>query len=323
MCFEARGLPHDHVCVLGLSEGIFPAQQTDGALYQDSERIALEQEGIDLQSAAEQDDMSLFYQVIGLARRTLTISRFTVDDRGALSPASPYWHAVRAVVQIPDGAVLHVKTGAAPSLDEAATPDEAAVALVAIFSVSSRKAIFHRTGYTTRCWTSGTIPARRAARTPDRSPARRPGASLRHYNGLLDDPALLDEIARQLGPRRRWSASQFNEYGQCPFRFFAKRLLRLEELKEPEEGLDQLQWGLVNHAILEDTYRQIDAEGLAIAPENRDRALEILDDVAAQVLADAPQRYHFAPRQYGSRADRAAAAAALAGRSRFRDRSVS
>ncbi len=292
--FEARGLPHDHVCVLGLSEGIFPAQEAEDALYQDSERIALEQAGIDLQSAAEQDDMSLFYQVIGLARRTLTLSRFTVDDRGALNPASPYWHAVLAVVDVPDDAVIHVKTGAAPTLDEAATPDEAAVALAAVFGGEQAvgdvppEAVYNALLDRWPDPWRGVLRGRQIeARRED------PAQPFDLYNGLLDDPALRGEVARQLGPDRRWSASQFNEYGQCPFRFFAKRLLRLEELKEPEEGLDQLQWGLVNHAILEETYRQLAAAGLDIAPEHLDRALEILDDVAARVLADAPRRYQF------------------------------
>ncbi len=85
---EARGLPHDHVFILGLSEGVFPAQEPEGALYQEGERITLERAGIDMLTAVERaDDMSLFYQALGLARRSLTLSRFTIDDKGDAVPA--------------------------------------------------------------------------------------------------------------------------------------------------------------------------------------------------------------------------------------------
>src|SRR5262249_26573510 len=64
-------------------------------------------------------------------------------------------------------------------------------------------------------------------------------------------------------------------------------------LKEPEEGMDQLQFGTLVHEILERTYRQISAEGLAIVPENQDRALEILAIILDHSLADAPERHGF------------------------------
>jgi ATP-dependent helicase/DNAse subunit B len=112
-------------------------------------------------------------------------------------------------------------------------------------------------------------------------------------NGCLSDPRLLDWVAEQLGPRRVWSASQMNDYGMCGFRFFAKRLLKLEPLLEPEEGLDVLQRGTLNHAILEATYRRLAAENIPLTPDYAETALTILREIATRQLADAPQQYGF------------------------------
>ncbi|MBZ0287812.1 MAG: PD-(D/E)XK nuclease family protein, partial [Anaerolineae bacterium] len=94
---------------------------------------------------------------------------------------------------------------------------------------------------------------------------------------------------------RRWSATQLNDYGLCAFRFFAKRLLRLDTLEDPEEGLDSLKLGNINHEILEQTYAEVHRRGLHIIPENADEAAAILRTVAAAVIKDAPQVQGFRP----------------------------
>lgn len=296
---EARGLPHEHVFVLGLAEGEFPAPESEDALYQDSERLQLEAAGIAMQTVAERsDDMSLFYQAVGLARESLTLSRYTVDDKGAPVPPSPYWSAVQAVLAVPPEAVERVPVGATPTLSEVATLDEAAVALAAALSgehaddtglaLAVHNALLARDEWA-HVW-RGVLRGR--AIEARREDAARP---FDRFAGVLADPALVAVAADLLGPGRVWSASQFTEYGVCPFRFFAKRLLRLEPWQDPVEGLDVLQRGLVNHAILEETYRRAAGHGLAMAPDHREAALDILERVAAAVFDEAPERFGFRP----------------------------
>lgn len=294
--FELRGLPHEHVFLLGMAQGEFPAPVADGALIQESERADLAGQGIALPLAAERaDDMSLFYQVVGQARATLTLSRATVDDRGALLEPSPYWRAVCAAVDVPEADIERMPVGAAPALAEAATVGEAAVAVSAVFSgeraddphVPARgvyNALLDRPAW------RGALRGR--AVEAGREDGARPFDG---YGGILDGMDLRAAVRERLGPGRIWSASQLNEIGQCPYRFFARRLLKLEELKEPEEGLDVLQRGLVNHAILEEAYRRIGAEGLTIEPENAGRARVILDEAATDIFRTAPQDYGFRP----------------------------
>jgi ATP-dependent helicase/DNAse subunit B len=70
-------------------------------------------------------------------------------------------------------------------------------------------------------------------------------------------------------------------------------VLHLEELKEPEEGPDVMQRGSIYHEILELTYRQIQKKKLTIAPENADRAVDILQTVAKDVFKQAAGNHGF------------------------------
>jgi len=291
---EARGLPHDHVYLLGLAEGVFPAPQSHAELHHEGERIALAEAGVHLRSAAERaDDFSLFFQAIGLARQTLTLSRYTVDDAGALVPASPFWKSVLRVVDVPPEARERIPVGAAPPLEDAATPDEAAIATAALLSSDAREVVralaAHNALLSDPAWANVLRGRLLEARRED---ARAP---FDPYAGLLLQPALVERAAETFGARRVWSASQFNEYGACPFRFFARRMLKLEALEEPEEGYDVRQLGSIYHAILERTYGAVRDEGLVIVPEHLPRALELLEDTAAEVFATAPDEHGFRP----------------------------
>ena len=92
------------------------------------------------------------------------------------------------------------------------------------------------------------------------------------YSGLLTDPQLIAWVAGELGPQRPWSASQLNELGACRYRFFAKRLLGLEELWQPEPGLNALDLGTLNHEILERTYGDVARRRLTIEEEKSGRS---------------------------------------------------
>jgi ATP-dependent helicase/DNAse subunit B len=113
------------------------------------------------------------------------------------------------------------------------------------------------------------------------------------YSGRLSNEGLIAEVATLLGSERVWSATQFNELGSCGFRFFAHRLLELEALEEPEEGLDARQLGTINHEILEKTYRRLAQMGATLTPEFGEHALAILRKVAVDVLRDAPRKLGF------------------------------
>lgn len=287
---DARGLPHRHVFIPGLSEGVFPAPQVEDPLYLDSERQALRKRGITLETQAERAaDDGLFYQLIGLAHETLTLSRPTVQDGVPWLP-SHLWRGVAAVLSDADAIIQAnlVRVGEVAQITEAAAPDELLLAAASSLSEPELPG--------THNWLLGHYGVQwrhilRAQRIERQRLAR--GLRHNHYSGRLRDPELIRQVAEQLGPGRVWSATQLNDYGMCAFRFFARRLLRLEALEEPEEGLDITTLGTINHAILEKTYTEVARRGLTIGPENAAEAADILNEVAQPVLASAPRDYGF------------------------------
>ena len=306
--FELRGLPHALVYVLGLGEGQFPLRTAEDALYLDGERAALNRGlqpgGVQVLTRAEQaDEASLFYELSVLARQTLILSR-PYSDNGNPWPPSPFWLAAQAVINTPP---IRYPMAYSPPIEEAASLNEVLIAVMAGLQgdlpTNQAAAAAQWLGAQVdhaRLWAhTQRVQAIEQARLCD------PHSN---YRGILHDERLLLTVSAELGAAHVWSAAQFNEYAQCPFGFFSKRLLRLSPLIEPEPGADARQLGSLQHAILEQTYRQLQAEGLRITPENQPRALVIVEAVTEQECATAPARYGFradtlwAQRQFSLRA---------------------
>lgn len=291
---EARGLSHAHVFVLGLAEGMFPALQTEDPLYSDRERIAFEEfheQKYDLQTTAErQDDTTVFYECMAQARQTLTLTRPTLDENANLWPPSVLWSSVLHLIENP--AHIYYRAGQAPTLENAATVREAEVALVLALKNAPQAAHtqavaqWMRANHTQR-WHM--ILHGRDVETRRENPR----IAFDRYSGVLESKTLRDIVTQQLSEQRIWSASQFNDFGYCPFRFFASRLLRLSALEEPEEGMDAAQLGSLQHAILEDTYRQFFETQLPITPDNVAEAVHIMHAEADRIFANAPRQFGF------------------------------
>jgi ATP-dependent helicase/nuclease subunit B len=286
---NARGLPHRHVVVPGLSEGIFPKAVPEDRLYLDSERRRLSALGVELSTMAERaNDDGLFYELISLPRDSLLLTRPTSQD-GQPWTESHLWCGVSALF---DGLeIKRIRAGDVVRPEEAASLHEVALAVADGLSRGEPEAAFfnwllyHERDYWLHIAGSQSVESRRLSNHQPHD----------HYTGKLHDPLLVERAASTVGDSRLWSATQFNEYGACPFQFFAKRLLKLQELKPPEEGMDVLQSGSLNHEILEKTYRVIQEENLAISPENQAFALETLREIAAAAFATAPEKYGFRP----------------------------
>ncbi len=290
---DARGLPHKHVFVLGLSEGLFPLRLPEDPLYLENERQQLADGGLSINTAAQRAaDDGLFYELISLARHTLTLSRPTVKD-GAPWVESHLWRAAAAVFSDARAQIdaNEIRVGAIVNLDNAATHNEAATA-VALHLVDSdaTKTVMATYNWLLQnaapLWTTvregRAIEANRLAAVPHDQ-----------YTGLIQHPALLDHLAEQLGPKHIWSASQLNDYGICPYRFFVDRVLRIEPLREPQLGMDARQLGLLNHKILEQTYRRLAEQGVTLEPAHTDDAVALLESIATEALEHAPQQLGF------------------------------
>ena len=121
---EGRAREFQHLFVLGLSEGEFPAPPAIDVLYAPQER---RDHPLPLIRYTAADDASLWWQVLGNVRQRLTLLRPYIDDNGAPWQASPYWDAV--LERFSDLQVETIKIAENPTLEQAASLPEWLTAL--------------------------------------------------------------------------------------------------------------------------------------------------------------------------------------------------
>jgi RecB family exonuclease len=115
------------------------------------------------------------------------------------------------------------------------------------------------------------------------APEPREWAALRTSRPSADRP----EFHGVSGPPkpRMWSVSGIETYLDCPFKFFARHVLRLDEEPEDEEVLDPRRQGQFVHAVFEDFFRVWQEGGRGgITPENLDEARQVFETVVDRQL---------------------------------------
>jgi ATP-dependent helicase/nuclease subunit B len=290
---EARGLPHAHVFILGLSEGIFPKPISEDPLYLDTERGDFFDRGIPLERLADRaNDDGIFYELICLPYATLTLSRPTVRE-GKLWNESHLWRVTQAVFE-PTSVQQHtekVKIGELVPAENVASPDEAILAVAdalnttpVAHTVTRLQAWLAQQNDTHQLWQH----IAHGRRIEDGRMGR---GVANDYSGVINDASLQQLVAQALGEQHYWSASQFNELGKCGYYFFAHRLLQLREQEEPSDGLDARIFGTIVHAILEGVY----LPDTIIHPDNLGMVLARFHEAYEHVTHHAPEWYHFKP----------------------------
>jgi RecB family exonuclease len=84
-----------------------------------------------------------------------------------------------------------------------------------------------------------------------------------------------------------YAVSYLERYLECPFKYFASHVLRLEEERDAESGLTPQERGQVLHEVFEQFFARWHAAGnRTITVENLQDALEMFEEVAEARLAD-------------------------------------
>jgi RecB family exonuclease len=96
----------------------------------------------------------------------------------------------------------------------------------------------------------------------------------------------------EVGPREPgvYAVSHVERYLECPFKYFAAQVLRLEEEREDESGLTPLERGQLLHGVFEAFYRAWHARGRSgVCTDDLDEALELFEEVAEEQLLALPE----------------------------------
>ncbi|HKJ26011.1 MAG TPA: PD-(D/E)XK nuclease family protein, partial [Anaerolineales bacterium] len=243
---EGRGLRHDAVAVLGLSEGIFPRPQKEDPFLTEAIR-----EQLGLESAFDRHQLGLFYQAVTRADRRLLLTRPFLSPEGEPWEASPFWEDARRLFT---DDMQKVTGEGYRSLSEAGSPPE--ILAWATYQGSIKGEVRGRLAERVRQVLHGReVLENRLSDAPN------------PYNGSL--PGEEDLV----GEETVFSASRLESYLSCPHWYFAAHQLGLEAQQNPVLGMNIAQRGSIMHEILERVYGEADD------PTDLDALLERLDQV--------------------------------------------
>ena len=282
---DARAVRREHVFLLGLGEGQLPPRFVEDSLIGEADRAAWAEKGLELDSRADMNarEMLLFYLGVSRAERSMTLSYLSADASGRPgSPGSFLVSLLRSVGGLEGVGVETVTPGAlvAPAGQIASRRDALTAAVAGLFrddlgdcgdalSWAARSAagpLARAAGGLwahSRRWTTGPCDA---------------------FDGRITDEALLGVLAERFGQRAVFSARRLDTFGQCPWRFFGRYVLKLRELPEPQRMLEPTGRGLFCHDVLCRAYRLLGERfDLPVRPTEIDEAdvLAVLDDAVA------------------------------------------
>jgi len=262
---DVRGLRFRAVFVAGLIEGGFPLTASRDWIYPHEERDRLREYGLTLEDISPNTllkEEHYFYQVACRATERLYLSRPLMLEDDTETVASYYVDELRRAI-----APYRVETEIirrdydGKNIAEASTTNEMKIGLV-----RQQQRHLHPGQR------EGLLPQPRIKRllTLARNDAFLSDSALRRieierercgpffgpYDGAITDPDLIRLLKQKFGPDFVHSASGLSVYGNCPYRFYAQRVLRLEPRGEAALDLQAIDAGKLLHDILRRFFEQ-------------------------------------------------------------------
>jgi len=246
----ARYGSFDDVAVVGLIDPDWPERPRRNIFYPPSLLKSLGWPSEqDRRAAAD----ARFIDLLGSAVRRTQLFTFTLDEDALVSRSIQLDEVPRARLS-----AVERTTGS----DSRVFVDEA---------LSLEPVMLDRLSREARVWAE-----LRIARSPGESP---------EFHGTLAASGDRDSTTTA----RPWSVSALETYIDCPFKFFARHVLALEEEPDDEEVMDPRRQGVFVHEVFEQFFaRWQDAGHRAVTPANLDLAREMFTDVVDGALERLP-----------------------------------
>ncbi len=237
-CGEAGALRHaafDHVYYCGANEGVAPRPPSSSAIYPQADVERLRDAGVELNGAPEHSSMErlLFHHALCAAERTFTITwrMQGTDGREALPGAF--------VAELRD--LLGDHTVAPRPRADSLVPNTADAAC---FRDLANALLLRDTARPEKCFVED-FSGIEAASAMEKHRHGSNGYDV--FDGVLDDRETRAWVAGRFGEEHQFSVSQVEQYIGCPFSFFVRHVLGIEEIREPAEELDPLDRGTIFH----------------------------------------------------------------------------
>jgi ATP-dependent helicase/nuclease subunit B len=256
---DVRGLRFRAVFIAGLIESGFPLRTSRDWLYPHEERLRLQKHGIFLEDISTDTllkEEHYFYQAACRATERLYLTRPLATGSVSETVASYYIEELKRVIDPNNFAIEQVRGDLdTRELMQSSTGSELSTFLVRQSGQRARASSGRRDlsqaqieNLLAQAETYGYI-SKSAVR---RVVVERERNSLLFgaRDGEITNPDLRALLARHFGPEHVHSASGLSTYGNCSFRFFAARALRLEPRSEAALDLQAIDAGKLLHDIL-------------------------------------------------------------------------
>jgi len=256
---DVRGLRFRAVFIAGLIEGGFPLSASRDWIYPHEERDRLKHYGLTLEDISPNTllkEEHYFYQCACRATERLYLTRPLLLGDDSETVASYYIDELRRAIapyRVDTETIRRDYDG--KLLGDASSTTEMKIGLVR--QQERHRHHGHREGLLTQPRIKRLLTLARndgflsdAALRRIEIERERAGAHFGAYDGEITDPDLLNLLKQKFGPDFIHSASGLSVYGNCPYRFFAQRVLRLEPRGEAALDLQAIDAGKLLHDIL-------------------------------------------------------------------------
>jgi ATP-dependent helicase/DNAse subunit B len=257
---SARNLSFPVVFLCGLTADVFPSRMPVGPFYSRAEREDLSHLGL----ASRDEKMHLaterllFYQAATRAAEHLYLARPATDEKGRPILQSFYVEELLDLFA-PDSwrALVYGPSRPTPTLNEAASPSEAAVATALDIREERDSTKALEKANMAAGFHSAFAHALRSAGVEAR---RESLADFDLFDGVLTGTGQ-GTITDKFPAGTPWSYTLLNAYRECPFRFFLDRVLEVDRPDDPLPALTPLDTGTVAHDVLAAFFSSLKARG--------------------------------------------------------------
>lgn len=230
---ELRGLKFKYLFIAGLCDGDLPTRYTPEIFFSGS--------FIKSEHNHQTEQRYLFYQALCAWEKALYLTYPSVEEKKELTVSSFLTEFQKLfITSIKNGddykSLIYSKKDLLASLDQKRISQD---------------------DYSTAAVEAG-IDLRKTTFAIDIQNVRRDLNNASEYSGILNTD-MSDSAKEKLDEYRNkvYSISQLETYANCPFKYFAERILVIKSLEEPEEEIEPLEMGSLLHSILYEFYETL------------------------------------------------------------------
>jgi ATP-dependent helicase/DNAse subunit B len=287
---DVRGLRFRALFIAGLIEGGFPLRTSRDWIYPHEERARLKEFGLtleDISPATLLKEEHYFYQAACRSTERLYLLRPLSLEDGTETVASYYIEELRRAIAPAELTTSTIRRDFdGKEVLSASTPSELARSLVRHQEQHRGKALRDTllpAGHVERWieWANEKQYLSASALLRIEIERQRATGAFGRYDGLITDQNLRAMLGNQFGAAAVHSASGLSMYGNCAYRFFASRVLKLEPRGEAALDLQALDAGKLLHDVLRQFFELHRGERLRRddLPELRRELAELADRV--------------------------------------------